>query len=59
MNIFENELTWFIICGATVIITLFYLTSKIDLEKEKTKQIEMQLRVEMIKSGITNSLSIK
>jgi len=43
-----------IICAAG-----FTTLSKVEIEKEKTKQIELQLKIEMIKASVTNTPVIK
>lgn len=55
---FENPLTWVAIMLGCVLITLAIKEGKVEIEQEKTKQIEIQLKIEMIKAGTTNLPSI-
>ena len=52
MKIFDNPLTW-------TVIMFFVSICFMVIQENKTKQIELQLKIEMVKAGITNIPTIK
>lgn len=59
MNIFENPLTWAVILIGASLCIMAYQEGQVSKEKEHTKQVEMQLKIEMLKVGVTNSPAIR
>ena len=53
------ESKWLMIMAITVIVSFICCDTIVKTQQEKTKQIEMQLKIEMIKAGITNVMEIK
>lgn len=49
---------WFFISGAVVMIGFVAGMVFENHEKEQTKRIELQLKIEMVKAGVTNLPSI-
>lgn len=59
MNIFDNEITWIAIGIATFCCLSLYFTHTKEMEKEKTKQLEITLRMAQLSpaSVTTNSIA--
>jgi len=56
---FNNEFIWLFICIAAWTIASNYFSSNLDIEKEKTKQIEIQLKILQINSVNTNTIVLE
>jgi len=48
---FDNELTWLCIAAGIVIATSIIMGSKVEIAKEETKRIELQLKVNSISTN--------
>ena len=47
---------WFFIMMAVIMLGSFIALSFETHSKEKTKQLEIQLKIEMVKAGVTNNI---
>ena len=50
----DNSMTWLYIAFAVIATAGVICESRTNIEKEKTKQVQIQLNIEMVKAGITN-----
>ena len=48
---FNNELTWFFIAVFAFLIFSTFFASKVDIEKEHTKQLEIQLQIAQVSTN--------
>ena len=53
---FNNEVTWLFIAIGAVFIMALYFVGKLDIEKEHTKQLELQLKLAQISLVSTNNI---
>ena len=50
---------WFFIAVAVMVVALYLSEAYEKAQQEQTKRIELQLKIEMVKAGITNIPAIK
>jgi len=53
---FNNPLIWLFICIGVVASIGLYTDHIVTINIQKTKQLEIQLKIEMVKAGITNNI---
>lgn len=53
---FQNEVTWLFISMAVVLALAVICLSKIDIEKEHTKQLELQLKISQTFQASTSNI---
>ena len=51
---FDNELVWVAIAGAVIFSIFVWTESRTEIEKEKTKQLELHLKVLQAQNVSTN-----
>ena len=54
IKMFDNSMTWIFIAIAVVATAGVICKNHEMIEREKTKQVEIQLNIELVKAGITN-----
>ena len=58
MKMLRHPMFWVVVIVAIVIMTANYFENKEDIERHKTKQAELALKLEQVKSGSTNAVEM-